>query len=43
MVPEAHVRMVDKAPFDGPVSLEVDGVQQSLGVAVAGRIRVGAA
>jgi len=41
MVPEARVRMVDKAPFDGPVSLEVDGVEQSLGVAVAGRIRVG--
>jgi len=41
MVPEARVRMVDKAPFDGPVSLEVDGIQQSLGVAVAGRIRVG--
>jgi DtxR family Mn-dependent transcriptional regulator len=43
MVPEARVRMVDKAPFDGPVSLEVDGIQQSLGVAVAGRIRVGPA
>ena len=26
MVPEARVRMVDKAPFDGPVSLEVDGI-----------------
>src|SRR6478672_2422069 len=40
MVPEARVRMVDKAPFDGPVSLEVDGIEQSLGVAVAERIRV---
>jgi DtxR family transcriptional regulator, Mn-dependent transcriptional regulator len=40
LVPAAPVRMVEKAPFDGPVSIEVDGVAQSLGVGVAARIQV---
>jgi DtxR family transcriptional regulator, Mn-dependent transcriptional regulator len=40
LAPAAPVRMVEKAPFDGPVSIEVDGVAQSLGVGVAARIQV---
>jgi DtxR family Mn-dependent transcriptional regulator len=38
--PAAHVRMVEKAPFSGPVTLEVDGGRCSLGVGVAGMVRV---
>jgi DtxR family transcriptional regulator, Mn-dependent transcriptional regulator len=40
LVPAAQVRMVEKAPFAGPVTLEVDGINRSLGVAVAEMIRV---
>jgi DtxR family Mn-dependent transcriptional regulator len=40
LVPTAQVRMVEKAPFAGPVTLEVDGINRSLGVAVAEMIRV---
>ena len=40
LVPAARVRMVEKAPFDGPVSVEVEGIGQSLGVGVAERIHV---
>lgn len=40
LVPAAHVRMVEKAPFAGPVTLEVEGIHRSLGVAVAEMIRV---
>jgi DtxR family Mn-dependent transcriptional regulator len=40
LVPAAQVRMVEKAPFAGPVTLEVEGINRSLGVAVAEMIRV---
>jgi DtxR family Mn-dependent transcriptional regulator len=40
LIPAAHVRMVEKAPFAGPVTLEVEGINRSLGVAVAEMIRV---
>jgi DtxR family transcriptional regulator, Mn-dependent transcriptional regulator len=40
LVPAAQVRMVEKAPFAGPVTLEVEGIHRSLGVAVAEMIRV---
>jgi Fe2+ transport system protein FeoA len=32
--------MVSKAPFGGPVTLDVDGSEQALGVGVAEMIRV---
>jgi DtxR family Mn-dependent transcriptional regulator len=40
LVPDAPVTVVDKAPFGGPVTLDVGGVRQALGVELAGRIRV---
>jgi len=43
LTPAARVRMLGKAPFGGPVSLEVDGTPQALGVGVAELIRVGPA
>lgn len=43
LVPAAEVTMVAKAPFDGPVTLDVAGIRQSLGVGVAEQILVDAA
>ncbi len=43
VVPAMTIMMVSKAPFGGPVTLGVDGVNQSLGVGVAEMIRVEAA
>ena len=40
MVPAAAVTMVEKAPFGGPVTIDVGGARQSLGVTVAEMIRV---
>jgi DtxR family transcriptional regulator, Mn-dependent transcriptional regulator len=40
VVPAAAVRMVEKAPFAGPVTIEVDGSPRSLGIGVAEMIRV---
>jgi DtxR family transcriptional regulator, Mn-dependent transcriptional regulator len=40
VVPAMTVTMVSKAPFGGPVTLDVNGVQQALGVGVAELIRV---
>jgi DtxR family transcriptional regulator, Mn-dependent transcriptional regulator len=40
VVPAAAVRMVEKAPFAGPVTIEVDGSSRSLGIGVAEMIRV---
>ena len=40
LVPAAAITMVEKAPFGGPVTLDVDGIRRSLGVTVAELIRV---
>jgi DtxR family transcriptional regulator, Mn-dependent transcriptional regulator len=40
LVPDARVTVVDKAPFGGPVTVDVAGVRQAVGVELAGRIRV---
>ena len=40
VVPAMMVTMVSKAPFGGPVTLDVNGIQQALGVGVAELIRV---
>jgi Fe2+ transport system protein FeoA len=32
--------MVEKAPFGGPLTLDVDGTQHAVGVELAGRIGV---
>jgi DtxR family Mn-dependent transcriptional regulator len=42
VVPAKTVTMVSKAPFGGPVTLDVDGTKQALGVGVAEMIRVDA-
>jgi DtxR family Mn-dependent transcriptional regulator len=40
VVPAASVTMVEKAPFGGPVTIDVGGARQSLGVTVAEMIKV---
>lgn len=40
LVPDAHVTLVDKAPFGGPVTLDVAGARQAVGAELAERIRV---
>jgi DtxR family transcriptional regulator, Mn-dependent transcriptional regulator len=40
LVPSTHFTMVDKAPFGGPLTLDVGGTQQAVGVELAERIRV---
>jgi len=40
LVPEAGVAMVDKAPFGGPLTVDVSGTRHALGVEIASRIRV---
>src|SRR3954452_6931992 len=40
IVPTARVRMVGKEPFQGPVTVDVDGVRRSLGIGVAEMVRV---
>src|SRR5436305_5937905 len=40
IVPAARVRMVGKEPFQGPVTIDVDGVRRSLGIGVAEMVRV---
>jgi DtxR family Mn-dependent transcriptional regulator len=40
LVPEAGVAMVDKAPFGGPLTVDVSGTRHALGVELAARIRV---
>ena len=40
LVPEAGVAMVDKAPFGGPLTVDVSGTRHALGVELASRIRV---
>jgi DtxR family transcriptional regulator, Mn-dependent transcriptional regulator len=40
LVPEAGVAMVEKAPFGGPLTVDVSGTRHALGVELAVRIRV---
>lgn len=40
LVPDAEVRVVEVAPFNGPVFFEVLGVQRAIGREAAGRVRV---
>src|SRR5436190_21535452 len=40
VVPTAAVTMVEKAPFGGPVTIDIDGGRCSLGVSVAEMIKV---
>jgi DtxR family transcriptional regulator, Mn-dependent transcriptional regulator len=43
LVPAMAVTMVGKAPFGGPVTLEISGIQHALGVGVVEMIKVEAA
>jgi DtxR family Mn-dependent transcriptional regulator len=40
LVPDAEVRVVEVAPFNGPVFFEVSGTQRAIGREAAGRVRV---
>jgi DtxR family Mn-dependent transcriptional regulator len=40
MVPSAQLTLVEKAPFRGPITVDVDGTTHALGVELAERIRV---
>jgi DtxR family Mn-dependent transcriptional regulator len=40
LVPDTRFTMVEKAPFGGPLTLDVGGTQQAVGVELAGRIGV---
>jgi DtxR family Mn-dependent transcriptional regulator len=40
LVPGAAVRVVQRAPFGGPITLDVGGVAQQIGPALAGRLLV---
>jgi DtxR family transcriptional regulator, Mn-dependent transcriptional regulator len=40
LVPEARVEMIEKAPFGGPVTLDVSGERLALAAELAGQIRV---
>ncbi|HEY7258315.1 MAG TPA: metal-dependent transcriptional regulator [Gaiellales bacterium] len=40
LVPDTHVTLLEKAPFGGPLTLDVAGTQHAVGVELAERIRV---
>jgi DtxR family transcriptional regulator, Mn-dependent transcriptional regulator len=40
LVPDTRFTMVEKAPFGGPITLDVGGTQHALGIELAGRIGV---
>ncbi len=40
IVPEQAIVLVGRAPFDGPVTVEVGGSRHAIGLALAGRIEV---
>jgi DtxR family Mn-dependent transcriptional regulator len=40
IVPSAHFTLLEKAPFRGPITVDVDGTTHALGVELAERIRV---
>lgn len=39
--PGAHIRLLAKEPFDGPLTLEIDGVPQPVSGEVAGLVTIG--
>jgi DtxR family Mn-dependent transcriptional regulator len=41
LVPAEEVRIVDRAPFDGPVTVEVRGTRHAIGRSLAAQIEVG--
>jgi DtxR family Mn-dependent transcriptional regulator len=41
LVPAEEVRVVDRAPFDGPVTVEVRGTRHAIGRSLAAQIEVG--
>ncbi|HYX85664.1 MAG TPA: metal-dependent transcriptional regulator [Gaiellales bacterium] len=43
IVPEQPIVLVERAPFDGPVTVEVDGARHAIGRGLAERIEVGGA
>jgi DtxR family Mn-dependent transcriptional regulator len=43
IVPDQPVMLVGRAPFDGPVTIEVAGARHAIGRALAGQIQVAAA
>jgi len=43
LVPNATFLLVEKAPFEGPVTIDIDGAHHALGLPVASRIRVAVA
>ncbi len=42
LMPERELIVVEQAPFDGPVTVEVDGARHAIGRSVAARIEVAA-
>jgi DtxR family transcriptional regulator, Mn-dependent transcriptional regulator len=40
LMPEREVVVVEQAPFDGPVTVEIDGARHAIGRSVAARIEV---
>jgi DtxR family transcriptional regulator, Mn-dependent transcriptional regulator len=40
IVPDQPIILVGRAPFDGPVTVEVEGSRHAIGLALAGRIEV---
>jgi len=40
IVPDQAIVLVGRAPFEGPVTVEVDGSRHAIGLALAGRIEV---
>jgi DtxR family Mn-dependent transcriptional regulator len=41
LVPAEEVTVVDRAPFDGPVTVEVRGTRHAIGRSLAAQIEVG--
>lgn len=40
VVPDQAILLVERAPFDGPVTVEVNGARHAIGLGLAGRIEV---
>lgn len=38
--PGAELRVVSKAPFEGPITMDIDGRERSVGASVAGRVYI---
>jgi DtxR family Mn-dependent transcriptional regulator len=41
LTPAREVIVVERAPFDGPITVEIDGRRHAIGRDLAGRIEVG--